>query len=661
MKSNLAKESIWWLLAALLMVVLPHAPRVPTLVTAFFLIVVTWRYFIAKNNWMLPPRWVRLVLGIAGLGFVYSAYHTIVGRDAGIALLIAMLAIKLLEISNQRDAYVSVLIAYFLVVTHFLYSQSLFTAAYMIAVVIVITAALVDLNRVHHRGQEIVINNLRFALVVLTQAIPFMLILFILFPRVSSPLWGLPDDAYGGSTGLSEEMDPGSISELSLSENVAFRATFEGKPPVSDFLYWRGPVFWYTDGRQWRPSPVKGAAPAFVMEPDYVSHGALTRYSVTLEPHQKRWLFTLDLPAVLPNDSQLTSDYQVRALRDIKQRVRYDAASYLNYRTGELDEVSKRRALQLPRGINRRTLALAQQWRTELRDDGKILAAAMQMFGQQAFIYTLSPPPLNSLDPIDQFLFETRQGFCEHFASSFVTLMRAAGIPARVITGYQGGELNTIGNYLIVRQRDAHAWAEVWLTDQGWLRVDPTAAVAPERVRQSIQANAARLGEAVRFEGAAADWIGKALRDLRFSWDSVNNGWNQWVLNYNQAQQNKFLRDLDVGIDSWQDMVVALSIGVGALLALMAVVVLLHKQSQQDPVQRAWNRFCAKLARRGLARSPAEGPTDFAQRVAQNRPELGEAVKNICDLYVALRYGSGNDEHNMKLKELRNTVRKFSA
>lgn len=661
MKSQLAKESIWWLLAALLMVVLPHAPRVPTLVTAFFLIVVTWRYFIAKNDWPLPPRWVRLVLGIAGLGFVYSAYHTIVGRDAGIALLIAMLAIKLLEISNQRDAYVSVLIAYFLVVTHFLYSQSLFTAGYMVAVVIVITAALVDLNRVHHRGREIVVDNLRFALLVLTQAVPFMLVLFFLFPRISSPLWGLPDDAFGGSTGLSEEMNPGSISELSLSENVAFRATFDGKPPVSDFLYWRGPVFWYTDGRQWRPSVTKGTTPVFVAEPDYVSHAALTRYTVTLEPHQKRWLFTLDLPAILPNDGMLTSDYQVRAPQDVKQRVRYEAASYLSYRTGELDEVARRRALQLPRGINRRTLALGQQWRAELNDNGKIVATALQMFGQQAFVYTLSPPPLNSLDPIDQFLFETRQGFCEHFASSFVTLMRAADIPARVVTGYQGGELNTVGNYLIVRQRDAHAWAEVWLAEQGWLRVDPTAAVAPERVRLGIQANAARLGEAVRFEGAAVDWIGKALRDLRFSWDSLNNGWNQWVLNYNQAQQSKLLRDLDLGIDSWQKMVMALSIGIGVLLALMAAIVLLRRQTQHDPVQRAWDRFCAKLARRGLARGPAEGPVDFAQRVTRSRPELSAAVQNICNLYVTLRYGSGEDEHHTKLKELRSTVRKFSA
>jgi len=658
MKSELHKHSIQWLVVALVLAVLPHATRIPYSVTVFFLLLIGWRYRIAVSMLRIPPRWLRLALATVGGLFVYFEYHTIIGRDAGVALLIAMLAIKLLELQTKRDAYVSILIAYFIVITHFLYSQSVPTAAYMLVVVVLITATLVDLNRVNFVDRRIPVQNVRLGFTLLGQALPFMLVLFVLFPRISTPLWGLPSDAFGGTTGLGEDMEPGAISELSQSDNVAFRANFAGAPPSSEFLYWRGPVLWYTDGRQWRADLVKNGVPRPIRTPDYFAQGSPVKYTVTVEPHRKRWLFALDLPATIPANSMLTNDYQLRAGQNIDQRLRYEVESYLSYQTPELDFQSRLRGLQLPRQVNPKTVTLGRQWRNELQDDGKILLAALQMFRTQPFVYTLAPPRLDSANSVDEFLFETRQGFCEHYASSFVNLMRAAGIPARVVTGYQGGELNTVGNYLIVRQRDAHAWAEIWVRNSGWVRIDPTAAVAPERVRLGIQGNPSRIGEAVLFDGTPPNWLGNLIRQTRFSWDSVNNGWNQWVLSYTQAQQLKILRDLNLGFDSWRDLVTIMSTAVIALLAIVSAALLLKRGKRLDPAPRLWSQFCSKLERKGLAREPAEGPLDYARRLIRQRAELSGEIQAIVDLYVDLHYGPPqNTDH--KLHEFRQRVRQF--
>ena len=659
MKSELHKHSIQWLVVALVLAVLPHALRVPYSVTAFFLLLVGWRYWLAVSMLRVPPRWVRLALATVGGLFVYFEYHTVIGRDAGVALLIAMLAIKLLELQSKRDAYVSVLIGYFLVVTHFLYSQSMPTAAYMLVAVVMITATLVDLNRVNFADRKIPLQNVRLGFTLLGQALPFMLVLFVLFPRISTPLWGLPSDAFGGTTGLGEDMEPGAISELSQSDDVAFRANFAGAPPSSEFLYWRGPVLWYTDGRKWRVDLAKNAVPRRINTPDYFAQGSPVKYTVTVEPHRKRWLFALDLPATVPANSILTYDYQLRAGQNVDQRLRYEVESYLSFRTPELDYSSRVRGLQLPSQANPRTVALGRQWRRDYDDDAKILFAALQMFRVQPFVYTLAPPRLDSANSVDEFLFETQQGFCEHYASSFVVLMRAAGIPARVVTGYQGGELNTVGKYLIIRQRDAHAWAEIWLPNSGWVRIDPTAAVAPERVRLGIQGNASRIGEAVRFQDAAPSWLTNAIREMRFGWDSVNNGWNQWVLSYNQAQQLKILRDLHLGVDSVGDMMRVMMATVIALLAVVSTVMLVKRGKRLDPVSRLWSQFCRKLAHKGFAREPAEGPMDYAHRITQARPDLASAIQAIAQLYVKLHYGPQQSPNSEQLSEFRQRVRRF--
>lgn len=653
---SLAKASVLWLLAALLMVVLPHAPRVPPLVTALFLGMISWRYLITLHRRPLPARFLRWVLTIASIGVVYNAYGTVIGRDAGIALLVAMLGVKLLEMSLHRDAYVAVLIGYFLVITHFLYSQSILTAAYMFTVVVIITATLIELNRHKHHGRSDVIPNLKLAGALLVQAVPFMLVLFVLFPRVATPLWGLPDDAFGGQSGLSDEMSPGDISDLIQSDEVAFRVQFDGPVPNSALRYWRGPVLSHTDGRRWRAA----ASPEVLHTlPEINPRSAPIKYTVTLEPHKRRWLYALDVPAAIPERARVTRDLQLRVQQEVRQRLRYDAASVSVYQLTELTARERAENLQLPLGANPRAVELGQRWRSESGDDKDIVSKGLVLFNREPFVYTLQPPLLASLNPVDEFLFSTRQGFCEHFSSAFVTLMRAAGVPARVMLGYQGGELNPLGNYLIVRQRDAHAWAEVYLEQGGWVRVDPTSMVAPERTQRALRLTPGAIGERARFDIDDDSFAGRTIRQLRLSWDSVNNGWNQWVLSYSQEQQSNLLRGLGVGIDTWMDMVLVLSVAIAALLAIVASALLIYRRQRRDAVQRLWDAACRKLAKRGLTRLPHEGPNDFAQRVVTRLPQQGNVFNEIAHRYVQLRYGQECHDRRAELLSLKRQVRQF--
>lgn len=656
-KDAVAKQTLLWLMGALLMVVVPHVARVPLWVSGFFLVLLAWRYLIATREQQMPSRWLRAVLTAAGIAVVYSSYGTLAGRDAGVALLLTMLGIKLLEMVTHRDVYVTVLIAYFLVITHFLYSQTIFMAVYMCGVVVVITATLIDLNRFRHGSSVLVRQNLRFALSILLQAVPFMLVLFVLFPRLGGPLWGLPQDAFGRTSGLSDEMSPGDITQLILSDDVAFRVKFDGPIPSAGERYWRGPVLWHTDGRRWRAAPPnQRVAHEF---PEVEFKGVPLTYTVTLEPHKRRWLYALDLPVTAPTHAVRTADFQLHASDDVKQRARYQVSSHTTYTMQGLSAAERKRALQLPAVVNQRTRELAQRWREQNNPAG-VVAQALRYFGSDKFTYTLTPPALGTADSIDQFLFSTRQGFCEHYSSAFVFLMRAAGVPARIVTGYQGGELNPVGQYFVVRQRDAHAWAEVWLDGVGWLRIDPTSAVAPERIVRSIQVAPGREGAAVQFELPGGEGVRAIVERLRQSWDSVNNGWNQWVLNYTQTQQEQFLKGLGLGIESWKGMITAMAVALVVLIAVIAAMVLWRDHQPQDAVARLWRRFCRKLARKGMARRPAEGPLDYAQRVSVLRPELRDPVQRIADLYVALRYAPPHPHLDSELQQLRRAIARFS-
>ncbi len=635
---------IIWVIGALALVAVPHLLRVPAWISAACVLFGAWRVWSIRRPAVLPGKVARIVLMLAALAGVLLTYGTVFGRDAGTALLMVMLSLKLLEMRARRDVLVVIFLAYFLVLTQFLYSQSIFIGAYLLLVVLGITATQIGLHR--QSNERKALANLRLAGVLLLQAIPLMLVLYVLFPRISGPLIGLPKDAFGAATGMSDEMAPGRISDLRQSRAVAFRVEFSGAAPGPQQRYWRGPVLWRTDGTTWSP----GANAAHAAPIQINVSGEPVSYDVTLEAHNRNWLFALDTPATVPDIARITEDLQLLAHEPVKNRVRYKVTSYTQYHNGVIAPDSLRRALQLPQGANPRLRALAGSWRAEIADDEKLMQHALEFFREQPFYYTLKPPLLtHAAHPMDEFLFNTRRGFCEHYSSAFALLMRAAGIPARVVLGYQGGEMNPLSNYMIVRQSDAHAWTEVWLGEKGWVRVDPTSVIPPARVE--IVTDTAPL-----IDLAQAAALVNAWQQLRFGWDAVNNTWNLWVLGYNVTRQQQLFTQF--GLDTWATLGMGLLAGLGLPFLLFAAYMLL-RWGRRDPIVALYQRFCGKLARARIVRRPSEGPLDFAVRVTRLRPELAPQTNLITALYCALRYSPTPPAQ--ALRRLRQFVQAFRA
>ncbi len=642
-------RNMLWLTAALALVAAPHAERLPWWIMALAATLAVWRLYLGRKRFELPRKSL-IILIVAGItAAVFLNYRTLFGRDAGVALLIVMLALKLLETQSRRDALLVIFLGYFLVITNFLYSQTIPAALYMLACVWIITATMIGCN--YTQPQPGYRSQLRAAGLMLLQSAPLMLVLFLFFPRTTGPLWRLPQDAYAGVSGLSDSMSPGSVANLSLSDAVAFRVEFKSPIPPARAMYWRGPVLWDFDGRTWTV-PRSVFRERLKFEPT----SPAVEYTVTIEPHNQRWLFALDLPDLVPPHAFATGDSQLRALTPVVTRMRYDTRSFLGYRVG-IDESSQalQRALRLPENANPRTAEFARSLRRKFPDDRALIREVLAMLRNQKFYYTLSPPPLGE-HAVDDFLFHTRSGFCEHYASSFAVLMRAAGIPARVVTGYQGGEVNPFGKYLIVRQADAHAWTEVWLPDEGWVRVDPTAAVSPLRIQSGIAAAVPRTDPLPLLVRGDHPW----LRQLEFTWDSFANNWNQWVLGYNMDRQRWVLSRAGIDDATWRTLTLVL-IAVTAVIMLGLAPLMLRnlKTRSNDPVKAAYLKFCGKLGRTGLPREPAEGPSAYAARLSRLRPDLGPKVGAITRLYVALRYGAGANA--AAVRELEQRVRQFSA
>lgn len=617
----------WWLLATALAALLPLTPHLPTWLVAASIGTMGMRGAILWRQWHLPPRWLLMLLVIAGTAAVWFQYRSVFGRVPGVALLAVFLALKLLELRAARDALTVVLLCYFLVLAQFLFTQTMTTALLATGTVLITTASLAA--AADDRLAPLLLA--RRAGVMLLQALPFMLLLFVLFPRVQGPLWGLPQDRFSAVSGLADTMAPGTIAQLSQSDAIAFRVRFDGAVPPQTSLYWRGPVMPRFDGVSWSVTRSR-ATPG---ELPYTPSGAPVDYEVTLEPHGKFWLFALHLPESLPPESGYTDDLQLISREAVRNRMRYPLRSRVDTLLNPDEKRGMlREALALPRDGNPRIRAEAQRWREQAGDDpAAIVTLAETFFANQLLAYTLNPPLLAE-NPIDGFLYDTKRGFCEHFASAFAFALRAAGVPARVVAGYQGGELNTVDGYLVVRQYDAHAWTEVWLADRGWVRIDPTAISAPRRISSNVVA-AVPEGEALPFL-ARTDlaW----LRELRNRMDAVANGWNQWVLGYTPQRQREFLQGLGLEAPDWQTMTAVLTVLSGLVLLILTAWIL-YQRKEIDPARRAWLRFARRLSAVGVTWQPWEGPRDFARRAAQLKPQLAPRIAEIASAYEDLRYG----------------------
>ncbi len=628
-----------WLLAAAAMAIAPHAIWLPGWVAALGLGLLAWRALLLWRGSRPPPGALLFALALAVAAGVRLEFGHFFGRAPGVAVLVLLLGLKLLETRAARDIRAGVLLCLFLLLALFFEDQSIALAGLVMAGTLLALGALVALADPEGGERE----HLRTAATLLAQGLPFMLVLFVLFPRIQGPLWGLPADAFSARTGLSDTMRPGSISALGQSGEIALRAAFAGPPPPPAQRYWRGPVLSRFDGREWHAEPITESA-----SPDYTPEGERIDYLLTIEPHQRRWLLALEHPATAPPPIRYTSDLRALTAEPLRARARFALSAYPQATVGMNESPAVlAAATALPADSNPRSRELAAELAAGARDHAEILERVVARLRALRLGYTLRPPVLGH-HSADEFLFDTRRGFCEHFASSFAVLMRAAGVPTRIVTGYQGGEINPIDGHLVVRQSDAHAWTEVWLHGRGWLRVDPTALAAPERIDGGLAAALADAGELTLMLRADMAW----LRDLRHRWEAVANLWNQQVLGYNPERQRELLARIGLGAGRLAQTLGVLA-GAAALLFAGLYAWSLRRPRKRDALARTWERFCMKMADCGLPRPPWQGPQDYAEALAARFPEHAMELRRICALYARLRYGPHAPGHELRILQHR--------
>ena len=624
--------SLPWTLAALVMSILPHLPFLPPWITAAFLGCGAWRYIVEKQRRALPSRWVRAALVLGCLLGVLFTYSSISGVGPGSALLTVMAALKLLETRKRRDQFVLLFLSIFLVMSSLLREQYLWSLPYLAVSLLIIMTAWLRMSA--DEGQS-VRQSFATGGRLLTYAVPLAVVMWVFFPRLSVPFWAVPIDTSRATTGISDTMSPGDISSLSLSDAVAFRVSFDGAVPEPRDRYWRGLVLTRFNGRTWtgrEPSISRRA------RDEIEALGNRIRYEVTLEPTRQQWVFALDMPMEwsLPQSFMGPQQELARSI-PIDQRVSYEATSYTSFRVGrELSDLYHRWYSTLPENTNPRSAGLARQLRDAAGSDRAFVESVLAMLHEEDFYYTLEPPPLGS-DPVDRFLFETRRGFCEHYASAFAVLARSVGIPTRIVLGYQGGELNPIGGHLIVRQSDAHAWTEVWLDGEGWVRVDPTAAVAPERVEIGTSDAALEgIGQAWGFT-APPRWVHQAT----MAWDAINAKWNEWILGYGPETQKSFMQWLGMLEPTWRKMMLTLiALVVGLTMVISVALMIRYRPPEKDEAARLYARFVAKT---GVQPLTGETPRLFADRVREVGALQENTIQTVTEAYLDARYG--NIEH----------------
>ncbi len=634
-------------LAALALALLPHVQFLPLWITGAFIACSAYRIIIEQRRGSLPPTWLRGIVALLCFLGVLFTYDTISGVGPGTALLAVMASLKLLETGKRRDQFVLLFIAIFLVMASLLREQYLWSMPYLLfALAVIMTAWL----RMAAEPSEPLMQSARTGGRLMLYAVPLALAMWFFFPRISSPFWAVPIDTSAGISGLSSSMSPGDISSLSLSDAVAFRARFFDDVPEPRERYWRALVLPRFNGRTWDTvDPVMDTGAVERIEVD----GPFTRYEITMEPTRQHWVPALEMPRAwnLPR-TFMTRQQTLSNIHPIDQRVAFEVTSYTNYLSGtDTSAFFRGWYLDLPDGRNPASVRFAKDLRARSVSDVAYIDSVLSMFNRDEYIYTLQPPALGR-NPVDEFLFETRRGFCEHYASAFSVLMRAAGIPARVVLGYQGGEVNPIGGRLIVRQSDAHAWAEVWLAGRGWTRVDPTAAVAPERIERGLTG--------YLFDGFGAQWgidaPSEFMHRLRLTWDALNANWNDWVLGFGPEKQRDFLEALGFENPTWRKMLLALITLVVTLTVLISL--LLHLRTRPPPRDRAailYDRFVRKT---GIAAATGETPIAFAERARRASTLDAGSIDAVTTSYLDARYGTGGDT---AMKQLERSVAAINA
>ena len=659
-----------WLLAAQLVVMLPFAFYLPIWLIPVMLASTYWRIRVIKGESGQPKLAVRLLVIALGIAGVMLSGMTLLSLDTMVSLLLLGFAFKSLEVIRQRDALVVVFIGFFLVAISFLFSQSIPAGAYGVFALIILTGALIanQQSPAQQLSQNSTRSSLKMASSMLFQCLPLMVLVFIFMPRFS-PLWSIPSFESHAKTGITDTMAPGDIANLSKSDELAFRAKFTGRKPESSEMYWRGLVLNHFDGKSWQQLPdqydtdeVKHQLQAVIpWKADSVEvKGEPFRYEVIYEKTGQPWLFTLTPTTRVDGRTIQFGDYRVMSRGDIQSPLMINAVSYPDStRDLELTEYTRSTALQLPDTGDEKTREFARELRAKSVNDEDYVNKVLTRYAEKSYFYTLRPPLLGDQDTIDKFLFESQKGFCSHYAGSFVYLMRAVGIPARIVVGYLGGEWNKNGDYLAIRQYDAHAWAEVWLEGEGWRRVDPTSWVAPSRVEGGLEAAVDYEGSFLEDSPFSAHNF-KWLDGIREKMDAMQYGWRRWILGYDSESQTNFLKSI---LDKMSSVPLGALVGtlfLGIFLLWFAMLGLFGRKNYEAYEHQLYRKFCKRMEKHGILREPQQTPYEFALIASEKLPDKANAIRDFSSLYQQLCYvPSGHIEREAPHQKMRKLLREL--
>ena len=631
----------------LALAVFPHVYQIEKLVILSFTVMVAWKLMAQWNPWVPVNRWLIIVFAIISFSISAWYYGPPIGRDPGVSFLITLLGLKILESRTRRDFRIVLALGYFVVITHFLYINQLPVVIFLFALVFALTVLIIQISHVNPSAQ--LKSDMKLTVKMVVQAIPFALMLFFLFPRFAGSLWLLQSPSNSGITGMSETLTLGEIAQLIESKEVAFTATFpDKKVPVSSARYWRAGVLWDTDGREW----VRGSSMGRY-KLNVTSLGTPYKYEIEMPPTRKSWLFALDIPIEQPEGAILSEDLYLYKNNIAESPAIYSITSSDKYINRTMNSSQRQRGTRLvpsmrtPRMMQFVEEQIIRSTVSRQFDANWYAVGVLEFFNTNPFVYTLQPPRLISDAPIDEFLFSSRKGFCEHYATGFVTLMRAANIPARVVIGYLGGEYNPRTSQITVRQSDAHAWAEFWSEDRGWVRIDPTAVIAPERIDSSINYDLSinSNGE-VKYLSLDLGTLGSLLREFRWYSGLVKQQWERWFVGFDFKRQRTLLTAL--GMHNFNLQTLAIFAFLSGLVILIGSAFLFYRNDRNrvDRVAKLYDQYCKKISGQGIERGLTEGPVDYYLRCIEKFPEMKSKLHHITQLYTTLRYGVQPDDNS---------------
>lgn len=642
--ASIARIPLLWMAAALLFTLPPFFQSLAVWVPSLFLLSLALKFWMEPRGYRL--RSVVLKLLLVGIAFaaVFASYGSVSGVEGGISLLVILMSLKILEAHTAREFRVMVLIGWMLCLCGFFLSQDFGTALCLLIAFALLVVALVQFHRGASQGAvwpPIVTTSK-----LLLQAAPLVVLFFFLFPRINAGFLFELRPFRSATTGFSDRLSPGSIAALANSSEIAFRAEFPGSNarPLGP-MYWRGVVMWHCNGLEWRAPYTPRAKSSSTLDiedsalPVRSTNAKEIQQRITLAPNGARWMFALDHPIkTVPGAMLARGDYLYSA-QPIRKTRRYDVASS-DVHASEITPEERAGALEVPASIKPAVRELAKSWRAQNPDSRAVITAALQFFRTQGFSYSLAPGEYADLD---EFLFRRRVGFCEHYATSFATLMRLAGIPSRVVVGYLGGEYNDLGHFFLVRQADTHAWCEVWLPDSGWTRVDPTSAVAPGRASFDLNSFLETRNASDQLGTRRNAWIAQLLRsgvftNIRFVWQTLSYEWDTRLVAFDADVQDVMLTSMGIASRGPVLLVVEILLVAIGLLAIYFAWMQVRTRSRLDRVKAVYEYFCRKTARLGVSRNPYEGPLDFARRAAQFLPNESNHIQQISETYIQLRY-----------------------